>query len=230
LGPVVDSPKRLSDAGMAFVFHFLISLAGILLGETLHFRIMFQSLSQIPIHERWRGQLYPLPVVGAIIRRQGSTDNKKSSFLLIRRNSHPYQGMWALVGGKWDFGETLAKAIIREVREETGLETAFVALRGLVNERLASSEMVDGCPAHFIIYVCELAITAGIAQEQAEGAVAWFSTDEIKSLHKDKKIVPSDYAMLQQFSEAAALPYSEVEMAVDADGVPGLQRFEEGAV
>jgi hypothetical protein len=35
--------------------------------------------------------------------------------------------------------------------------------------------------------------------------------------------------MLQQFSEAAALPYSEVEMAVDADGTPGLQRFEESA-
>jgi ADP-ribose pyrophosphatase YjhB (NUDIX family) len=190
---------------------------------------MFETLTQIPVGERWRGQTFPVPIVAAIIRRPGSTDNRNSSFLLIRRNSNPYQGMWAMVGGKWDFGETMAEAIVREVQEETGLETAFVALRGMVNERLAGAETADGCPAHFLIFVCELVVTAGIAQEQAEGAVAWFSEAEITSLKRDNLIVPSDFAMLQRFAEAAALPFSEVEMVVDADGRPGLKRFEENA-
>lgn len=188
---------------------------------------MFQSLTEIPVQERWHGQTHPMPVVAAIIGRSPSSNDKHNSFLLIRRNSNPYEGMWALVGGKWDFGETLAQAIIREVQEETGLETAFVALRGLVNERLASSENVDGCPAHFIIYVCELAVTAGIAKEQEEGAVAWFSATEINSLHQNSMIVPSDYAMLQQFTGAAPLPYSEAEMVVDGAGNPLLQQFQE---
>ncbi len=168
-----------------------------------------------------------MPVVAAIIGRHLSTVSKNNSFLLIRRNSNPYEGMWALVGGKWDFGETLSQAVMREVREETGLETAFVALRGLVNERMASTENVDGCPAHFLIYVCELQVTDGIAQEQAEGAVAWFSTAEIETLHQDGAIIPSDFAMLQQFAGAAALPFAEAEMVVDGQGTPALHQFRE---
>jgi len=194
---------------------------------------MFQSLAQIPVQARWREQSYPMPIVAAIIRRERLPDNSNNAdFLLIRRNSSPYQGMWALVGGKWDFGETLAQAIVREVEEETGLETAFVALRGMVSERLASSEKAssDGadCPAHFVIFVCELRVTAGTAQEQAEGEVVWFTTAEIETLHREQAIVPSDFAMLQQFTETAALPYSEAEMVIDAAGRPLLERFEEG--
>jgi len=45
-------------------------------------------------------------------------------------------GKWALVGGKWDFGETLSQATTREVQEETGVITDFVALREFVNERI----------------------------------------------------------------------------------------------
>jgi ADP-ribose pyrophosphatase YjhB (NUDIX family) len=53
--------------------------------------------------------------------------------------------MWALVGGKWDFGEELGTAVTREVKEETSLDTRFVALRGLVNVRLIN----DGTAALF---------------------------------------------------------------------------------
>jgi ADP-ribose pyrophosphatase YjhB (NUDIX family) len=67
---------------------------------------MVDSLPQIPVHQRWREQKYPLAVVGAIIRREGAVDKSKPDCLLIQRNSDPYQGMWALVGGKCDFGET----------------------------------------------------------------------------------------------------------------------------
>lgn len=186
---------------------------------------MFQSLPKIPVQKRWRRQTHPMPVVTAIIGLQPELDHKDNSFLLIRRNSSPYEGMWALVGGKWDFGETLSQAIVREVHEETGLQTSFVALRGLVNERMASQENVDGCPAHFIIYVCELQVTAGTAREQAEGAVAWFSTAEIQSLHRNGAIIPSDFAMLRQFAGAAPLPFSEAEMVVDGEGTPALHQF-----
>lgn len=189
--------------------------------------MMFDSLAQIPIQERWREQKHPLPIVGAIIRRDSLVDNSKTDYLLIQRVSDPYQGMWALVGGKWDFGETLAEAIIREVLEETGLETDFVNLRGVVSERLASAEMTAGDPAHFVIFVCELLVTAGTAREQNEGAVAWFSTAELETLHHNGKIIPSDYAMLQKFVLAPAVPYAEIEMTVDGDGTPSLQRFKE---
>jgi 8-oxo-dGTP diphosphatase len=50
-------------------------------------------------------------------------DNK---ILLIKRNTIPFKGYWALPGGRMDPGETLEQTIIREVNEETGLEITIL--------------------------------------------------------------------------------------------------------
>ena len=46
--------------------------------------------------------------------------------LLIRRPDHARTdpGLWDLPGGKMDDGETLEQVLVREVREETGLDVA----------------------------------------------------------------------------------------------------------
>ena len=159
--------------------------------------IDFDALANLPENGRWRQQLYPIPIVAAIIRRE---DADGTRFLLIQRNSDSYGGQWALVGGKWDFGETLATAVTREVQEETSLETQFVALKGLVSERVHPPEAKLSA-AHFLLLVCELVVTNGEAKEQKEGAVAWFTLAEIEALHEADEIIPSDYAMLHQFAE-----------------------------
>ena len=189
---------------------------------------MFDALSELPPGRRWRAQAYPVPVVGALIRRQSA--GRRPCYVLIQRKNDPYRGQWALVGGKWDFGETLVAAIKREVREETGLATTFVALRGIVSERLAPQIDAD-VGAHFLIFVCELAAPTGTAEEQAEGAVAWFTLAEIDELHARAAIIPSDYAMIRSFAESAEiLPHVEAEMIAAVDGDPAqparLVRFE----
>jgi mutator protein MutT len=45
--------------------------------------------------------------------------------LLIRRGHGPAAGNWSLPGGRVEFGETMAEALVREVQEETGLEVAL---------------------------------------------------------------------------------------------------------
>lgn len=59
----------------------------------------------------------PAPVVRAIIM-----DFSSHVLLLKRANTGYGQGAWCLPGGKIDYGQTVAEALLREVREETALE------------------------------------------------------------------------------------------------------------
>jgi 8-oxo-dGTP diphosphatase len=67
-----------------------------------------------------------VPCVGAIITADGQ-------ILLIRRGHEPEAGRWSLPGGRIEAGETDEQALVREVREETGLEVAPGQLIGAVD-------------------------------------------------------------------------------------------------
>jgi 8-oxo-dGTP diphosphatase len=50
----------------------------------------------------------------------------EEKILLIKRNTRPFVGYWALPGGRMDPGETVEQTIVREVKEETGLDVTIV--------------------------------------------------------------------------------------------------------
>jgi len=52
----------------------------------------------------------------------------------IRRGNDPFRGMPALPGGFIELGETTVAAVVREVREETGLETDVDRLVGVFSD------------------------------------------------------------------------------------------------
>ena len=57
----------------------------------------------------------PLVGVGVAVLRDGQ-------ILLVRRGREPGKGLWAVPGGKVNWGEPMRAAARREVLEETGLE------------------------------------------------------------------------------------------------------------
>lgn len=55
--------------------------------------------------------------------------------LLIKRGTVLFKGYWALPGGRVDKGETLEQAILRETKEETGLQVEIIKKIGEYHEK-----------------------------------------------------------------------------------------------
>jgi 8-oxo-dGTP diphosphatase len=74
--------------------------------------------------------------------------------LLIKRRTVPFRGYWALPGGRVDPGETVEQTIVREVKEETGLDIAIVGKVGDYHEQgVQDGVAYDYYPACFFVKV-----------------------------------------------------------------------------
>lgn len=62
---------------------------------------------------------FPLPSVSALVI-------SKNGILLIKRNKEPNKGLWSIPGGVVEIGETQKDAIIREIAEETGIQSEII--------------------------------------------------------------------------------------------------------
>ena len=184
-----------------------------------------EPLKALPLHKRWQQQGSPVASAVAILSRIIGGAEK---YLLIQRKKEPYTGLWALPGGKWDFGESLAEAVLREVNEETGLQLSFSNLLAIVNCRLLPRAQQDH-GGHFLLFVCALTAAFGAAQEQKEGTVAWFSAHELDQMKPTGLIVPTDYLILDRYRQPApAISYIEAETIGAAEGaVIEVVRFED---
>ncbi|WP_103563939.1 NUDIX hydrolase [Actinomadura rubteroloni] len=65
--------------------------------------------------------------VGAVVR------DDAGRILLVRRGRPPSAGSWSVPGGRVEPGEDDAAAVVRELREETGLDVVPGALLGTVD-------------------------------------------------------------------------------------------------
>lgn len=77
--------------------------------------------------KQWAAAPYPptFVTVDAVVFQQGHV-------LLVKRGANPGKGLWALPGGFVNQNERIEDAVLRELREETGLKVPEPVLRGSI--------------------------------------------------------------------------------------------------
>ncbi len=101
--------------------------------------------------------------VGAVVFRGADV-------LLIKRGKPPFKGQWSIPGGGLDYGEAVRDGLVREIREETGLE---VKILGLIDVFEALPRAEGGDFAQHVVmidYVCAWQAGEPVAGDDAMAA------------------------------------------------------------
>ena len=100
----------------------------------------------------------------------GLVEDEEGRLLFTLRDHDPQMGMWALPSGFVDSGEELEQAIVREIREETGIETSVEFLLGVFSQ--------VGNPVIYIVYCLHWVGGDLMAGSEAK-EVRFFPADEL---------------------------------------------------
>ena len=91
--------------------------------------------------------------------------------LLLLRKKAPEAGFWSLPGGRVEFMERVEDAVVRELKEELGVEVQIASLLCVTNH------IVQAENAHWVSPVYLVQIVSGIPQNlepEKTAALEWF--------------------------------------------------------
>lgn len=106
--------------------------------------------------------------VGAVVVKDGA-------LLMVRRGTEPNKGLWTIPGGRVEKGEYLNDAVVREVKEETGIDIQVKELLGILE--------VVGDPHYVILDHVAIPIgSADITPGDDADEVRWVPVEEVANL------------------------------------------------
>jgi 8-oxo-dGTP diphosphatase len=112
---------------------------------------------------------------------------KNSKILLIKRKYEPFKGKWALPGGFVEYGEKVEDAVLREIKEETGLITKIKEIIGVYSDpnRDPRGHTVS------IVFLLDI-ITGKLRAEDDASVVKFFNFNKLPDLSFDHSIIIQD--------------------------------------
>lgn len=129
---------------------------------------------------------YPHPAVTTDCAIFGF-DGSNLQILLIKRGIEPYKGKWALPGGFLNPDESAEAGALRELKEETGIESAYI-------EQFHTYSEPNRDPRERVITIAHLAL---IKLQEVKGGddaaeARWFPIDEVPQLAFDHDAILRD--------------------------------------
>ena len=114
---------------------------------------------------------------------------------LIQKTAVSRHSEYATTGGHVTFGDTALKTVIKEAKEELGLD--------LKESEIKEIETVKGKYGYISIYYCnkEIDIDKLKIQEEEVESLHWMSVDEINELINEEKFRKSNIIPLQKVLE-----------------------------
>ena len=114
----------------------------------------------------------PVAGVGAIIIKEGE-------IALIKRGNEPARGKWTIPGGLVELGESPEQAVVRETREETGLEVDNPSLMDVVSNVDLDEE--GKIKYHYVIIDYLVHVKAGKAEAASDAEeLRWVPLDKVE--------------------------------------------------
>ncbi|OGO41458.1 MAG: hypothetical protein A2Z04_06870, partial [Chloroflexi bacterium RBG_16_57_9] len=107
------------------------------------------------------------PCIGAIVVREGKV-------LLAQRRDEPFKGYWDTPGGFLEPGEHPEQGVIREIKEETGLDIRPTYLIGMYIDTYGE----DGDYTLNIYYLAEI-VGGELRPASDVTTLAWFSPEDL---------------------------------------------------
>ena len=121
--------------------------------------------------------------------------------LIVRRDRPPAKGVYTLPGGLVEAGETLIEAVTREVREETALTIAPVALAG---EREVITRDTQGRVERHFVILCLAArwVSGEVKLNEELDDARWVLPSEISALRTTDGLAEIAVAAFARLAEA----------------------------
>ncbi|HTM67790.1 MAG TPA: DUF4916 domain-containing protein [Candidatus Binatia bacterium] len=123
----------------------------------------------------------------------GIITDRKGRVLLTRRTREPMAGMWHMAGGAVDYGETLEEALVRELREEIGVEATVLSRLPIA----ICSTVYPSVERHVIALYFRVSIKGKPEPKDATDAVAWLPQAQVRELYAAGKLLDSCRSALE---------------------------------
>ncbi len=101
---------------------------------------------------------------------------RRNKILLVKRKFEPFKGFYAFPGGKVEENELVEKAIVREVKEETGYIIKPIEILGVYSDPKRDPR------GHVITITFISKIIKGKLKNSIETEPKWFKINEVKKM------------------------------------------------